>query len=222
MDQFISCFGEKDKALMLDCRSLEYRLMSVDPAARIVVCNSMVKHELAAGEYNTRRSECEEGVRLIRRRLPGTTALRDVSSEQWADCGSSLPEVLARRCRHVISENDRVVGAAAALDRNDLEEFGRLMYRSHESLRRDYEVSCRELDVLVDLARGIDGVYGARMTGGGFGGCTVNLVCADEVERFAGAIIAGYRAVTGIVPAVLVCTAAAGATEVTSGEVTDY
>ena len=216
MDQFISCRGEKGKALLLDCRSLEYRLLPLPENVRLVICNTMVKHELAAGEYNKRRAECEEGVRYLAQRLKGVSALRDVTLAQVESAGHDLPEVIYRRCRHVISENARVVQAAAALERGNLDEFARLMAESHRSLRDDYEVSCDELDLMVNLAKDCPGVHGARMTGGGFGGCTVNLVADDAVDGFKEQIVRNYENATGITPIVHVCSAEQGAQEVTS------
>ena len=216
MDQFISCCGQKGKALLLDCRSLEYRLLPLSEAVRLVICNTMVKHELASGEYNTRRAECEAGVRHLSKSLPGVRALRDVSLAELELHGRDLPDVIYRRCRHVISENARVIDAASALEQDDLEDFGQLMYESHGSLRDDYEVSCAELDMMVELARQVEGVYGARMTGGGFGGCTINLVRAETVEEFKRVIARGYEDVTGLVPEIYVCHAAQGAEEIKS------
>jgi galactokinase len=214
MDQFISQFGEAGHALMLDCRSLEFRSLPIPNGVRIVICNSMVKHALAAGEYNRRREDCEGGVEALRAFLPGIRALRDVSLEQLERHRESMPERVYRRCRHVIAENDRVQQAADALTRGDLVRFGVLMNDSHESLRRDYEVSCRELDALVEAARGCNGVYGARMTGGGFGGCTVNLVRADGVDSFRDQVRADYAKTTGLNAEVYVTSAAQGAGEV--------
>jgi galactokinase len=214
MDQFVSCQGEKGKALLLDCRSLEYRLLPLPESVRLVICNTMVKHELAAGEYNKRRAECEEGVRHLAQRVNGVSALRDVTLSQLESAGQDLPEVIYRRCRHVISENARVVQAAAALERGDLDEFGRLMGESHRSLRDDYEVSCHELDLMVSFANSLPGTFGARMTGGGFGGCTVNLVSEEIVEEFKTQIANNYKEYTGIPPEIYVCRSADGAREI--------
>jgi galactokinase len=216
MDQFISCFGHAGQALMLDCRSLEYRLLPLPPDLRLVICNTMVKHELAAGQYNARRAECEAGVRHLASALPNVRALRDVTMADLQQYGSDLPEVIYKRCRHVISENARVIEAAAALDRRDLVAFGQLMAESHRSLRDDYEVSCAELDIMVELAGQVEGVYGARMTGGGFGGCTVNLVKDDSVADFQPSVALGYQQATGITPDIYVCVAAEGAEEIIS------
>ena len=215
MDQFISCCARANHALLLDCRSLEYELLRIEDRVRIVICNTMVKHALAGGEYNRRRADCEAGVRFLQRYLPDIRALRDVSPSQLAEYGVGLPPETYRRCQHVISENARVLEAAQALKDGDLLRFGVLMYASHASLRDDYEVSCKELDLMVELARKCGGVYGARMTGGGFGGCTVNLVDANAVEEFKAAIAGDYNDATGLHPEIYVCTAADGAAEVT-------
>ncbi|HXU09438.1 MAG TPA: galactokinase, partial [Blastocatellia bacterium] len=211
MDQFISCCGKAGTALMLDCRSLEYRLPPIPSHVRLVICNTMVKHELAASQFNTRRSECEAAVRHFADRLSGVRALRDVTLDDLASLGSELPCALKRRCRHVISENGRVAEAANAIEVGDLGALGRLMAESHRSLRDDYQVSCEELDVMVELASQVEGVYGSRMTGGGFGGCTINLVKADRVAPFKESITRGYQQATGILPQIIVCSAASGA-----------
>lgn len=210
MDQFIVCRGEAGHALLLDCRSLDYRPVRIAEGARLVICNTMVKHELAHGEYNTRRAECEAGARFLAKKIPGITALRDVTPADLNRHGGGLSEVIYKRCRHVIAENARVTDAAAALTRGDLIEFGRLMYESHRSLREDYEVSSPELDTMVRLAREAEGVYGARMTGGGFGGCTINFVMADKVEDFKQRVATGYEQATGIAPEIYASNAVGG------------
>jgi galactokinase len=214
MDQFIACFGKAGHAVMLDCRSLESQALPIPDKVRVVVCNTMVKHELASSEYNARREECEEGVRILARHLPGVNSLRDVTVADVEKFKDELGGVISKRCRHITTENDRVRAAANALQQRDLKTFGKLMYESHQSLRDDYEVSSRELDVMVDLAGTIDGVFGARMTGGGFGGCTVNLIAAGAVAEFTGAIKAAYVQATGHDPEVYVFTAADGAERV--------
>jgi galactokinase len=214
MDQFISCFGQANHALLLDCRTLAYETLPIPDAARIVICNSMVKHELAGGEYNRRRADCEAGVQLLQSNLPNVRALRDVDLRQLNQYSAEMPERIYRRCRHVVSEIARTLEAAAALKSGDLGLFGRLMYASHDSLRDDYEVSCHELDLLVELASKCSGVFGARMTGGGFGGCTVNLVAAEAVESFSSGIAQQYREATGKKPEIYVGTASDGAEEV--------
>ena len=184
MDQFISCCGQTDKALMLDCRSLDFKLLPLPANIRLVISNTMVKHELASSEYNARRAECEAGVHHFAQSRPNVRALRDVTEAELERSRVDLSEVIYRRCRHVISENTRVVEAAEALESSDLDAFGQLMNKSHRSLRDDYEVSCKELDLMVELAGQVDGVYGSRMTGGGFGGCTISIVDAESVEGF--------------------------------------
>lgn len=205
MDQFVAGFGAAGYALMLDCRSLEYELLPIPEDLRLVVCNSMVRHELASGEYNLRRGDCETAVKLLQPHLPRLTALRDVEIQDLERYEHVLPKQIYRRCRHVVTENRRVLKAARALKTKDAELFGHLMYQSHASLRDDYEVSCKELDLLVELAAQSPGVYGARMTGGGFGGCTVNLVRADCATLFETHIAQTYRDETGIAPAVYIC-----------------
>jgi galactokinase len=216
MDQFISCCGQAGKALLLDCRSLEYKLLALPEEARLVICNTLVRHALASGEYNRRRGECEAGVHHFARGRPNVRALRDVTEADLKLYGGDLSEVIYRRCRHVISENARVLEAAAALERENLEAFGQLMFDSHRSLRDDYEVSCRELDLIVELSAQVEGVYGSRMTGGGFGGCTVSLVKSESVEEFKRAVAKGYEEKVGLIPEIYVCRTAEGAEEVTA------
>jgi len=214
MDQFIACFGKADHAVMLDCRSLESRSLPVPDDVKLVVCNTMVKHELASSEYNARREQCEEGVRILSQHLPEVHSLRDVTPNDVERFRAELGEVVFKRCLHVTTENDRVLKAADALRDRDLKTFGKLMYESHQSLRDDYEVSCKELDVMVDLAKPIKGVFGARMTGGGFGGCTINLVSIEAVDEFTQTIQNSYAQATGKYPEVYICSAADGAERV--------
>ena len=169
MDQFASLFGKANRALLIDCRSLEYQLFPLAEKASFVVCNTMVKHKLASSEYNQRREQCEAGVKHLAARLPNVTALRDVTLVELEEYRAGLPELIYRRCRHVLGENARVLAAGRALAAGDLSHFGEFMNESHRSLRDDYEVSCRELDLLVEIAWATPGVYGARLTGGGFG-----------------------------------------------------
>src|SRR5256885_13647653 len=206
MDQFVSLFGQAQKALLLDCRSLDFRLLPLPDNVRLLICNTMVKHALASSAYNERRAQCEAGVKHLAQFLPNVTALRDVTIEQLKQFGRDLPEVVFRRCRHVVTENARVLSAANALERSDLDDFGRLMAESHQSLRDDYEVSCKALDLMVELARKVEGVYGARMTGGGVGGCTVNLVAEERVEEFRRFVGERYREVTKLTPEIYVCS----------------
>lgn len=211
MDQFVSCFGSSGHAVMLDCRTLDYELLPLRPGVSIVICNTKVRHELASGEYNVRRKDCEESVHKLRQFKPTMKALRDLNDDELETYGNVLSKTAFRRCRHVIGENARVLRAAQMLKSEDLSGFGDLMYQSHGSLRDLYQVSCRELDTLVELAAEIQGVYGARMTGGGFGGCTVNLVNADSVSQFQSLITERYAKQIGITPEVYVCHAADGA-----------
>jgi len=210
MDQFVVSHGKRDHALMLDCRSLEHRLLPLREDVRLVICNTMVRHAIAGGEYNQRRAECEAGVEYLSKHFQGVRALRDATLEQLGALGVELPDKILRRCRHVISENARVVRAAAALTRNEMGTFGDLMRESHRSLRDDFEVSCVELDLMVTLAEEVQGVYGARMTGGGFGGCTINLVNADCVDAFRQSVGEGYERATGRKPEIYVCSPADG------------
>jgi len=201
MDQLTVSAAQRSHALLIDCRSLEVKHIDLNlPETTVVICNTNVKHALTTSAYNQRRRECEDAVRILRRYLPTITALRDVNGGDFKKYAGELPDALHRRARHVINENARTLEAAIALKDGDVEEFGRLMSASHASLRDDYEVSCAELDLMVALAGGCDGVFGARMTGGGFGGCTVNLVRSDEVESFTRFISKEYRARTGIHP----------------------
>jgi galactokinase len=217
MDQFISCCGRAGNALMLDCRSLDYKLLPLPPQVSLVICNTMVRHELATGEYNKRREECEAGVHRLAQSLPRVKALRDVTLADLERHRDELPDVIFRRCRHVVSENARVTEAAAALERADLSAFGRLMAESHRSLAEDFEVSCAELDLMVELAGKAQGVIGARMTGGGFGGCTINLVENAYVDDFRRSIARGYERTTGLAPEIYVSAPAEGAGEVQTG-----
>jgi galactokinase len=214
MDQFTSLFGQAQRALLLDCRSLEFKLLPLPDTVNLVICNTMVKHELASSAYNERREQCEAGVRHLAQYLPNVKALRDVTIEQLKQFGRDLPDVVYRRCRHVITENARVLAAAEALEQHDLHRFGVLMAQSHSSLRDDYEVSSRELDLMFELARTVEGVYGARMTGGGFGGCTVNLVDARAVEQFKQIVPKEYFRVTALKPEIYICEASNGAEEI--------
>ena len=214
MDQFVSLFGQAQHALLLDCRSLEFKLLPLPDNVRLIICNTMVKHELASSAYNERRAQCEAGVRVLAQFYPNIRALRDVTFEQLEQHRRELPEVVYRRCRHVVTENARVLEAGKALEQHDLNRFGKLMRESHVSLRDDYEVSSDELDLMVELAEKIDGVYGARMTGGGFGGSTVNLVRQEQADEFRARVAKEYEQVTGLKPEIYVRSAGNGAEEV--------
>ncbi len=211
MDQFVSCLGRAGHALLLDCRSLEFELIPIPDRVRMVVCNTMVKHRHASGEYNRRREECEEGVRILAKWYPDIRALRDLSVDQLVQHAKDVPEKIFKRCRHVVEENERVRDGARLLRAGDLNGFGERMRESHRSLRDLYEVSCRELDIMVEAAEGLPGYYGGRMTGGGFGGSTINLVEATDAEAFADQISGRYQQAAGIKPAVHICSAADGA-----------
>ena len=198
MDQFVASLGVPGKALFIDCRTDEYRRIPLPSGVQVIVVDTTVKRELASSAYNERRAQCEEGVRLLSESLKGVRALRDVSIEDLERLGASLPDLILRRSRHVVEENARVQDAVKALEAGDADKLGVLMDASHESLRTDYEVSSDELDALVDAAHEIPGTLGARMTGAGFGGCTVNLIKEEKVELFIDRIKESYLRSTGL------------------------
>ena len=215
MDQMASALSRRNHALFIDCRDLTCRHVPLDSdRVSVVVCNSGVQRGLVDSEYNTRRAQCEEGVRLLSETLPGIRALRDVSVEAFEAHQEVLPDDVQRRCRHVITENRRVERAVDRLRTGDYAAFGALMNASHVSLRDDYEVSCGELDTLVTLAREIDGCLGARLTGAGFGGCTVNLVERDRTEAFVQELPGRYERLTGIRGEIYACVPEEGVREV--------
>jgi len=217
MDQFTSVHAFKNHAILLDCRSLEAKQIPLRLGEyQVVVCDSRVRHALASSEYNRRRNDCLSGVQSLQAVLPGIRALRDVTTDQLQAHPSILPETIFRRCRHVITENDRTVQAADALSAGDVAEVGRLMLESHQSLKDDYEVSCSELDILVESAIAQPGVLGARMTGGGFGGCTVNLVPRNRFESFRANVSREYQRKTQVTPDIFPVHASAGAEEITA------
>ena len=185
MDQLINIFGREKQVLKLDCRTLEYEYFPFErDDLRIVLCDTQVKRELAASEYNLRRSQCEEGIKLLRKYNNQIHSLRDVNIEFLAEHSQEFDPVIYKRCKYVIEENERVLSACRDLVKNDFVSFGQQMYESHAGLRDDYEVSCPELDVLVEGAAQIEGVFGARMMGAGFGGCTINLVQDKYLDDF--------------------------------------
>lgn len=210
MDQFVACHGRASQVLLLDCRSLEYKSVKLPPGIQMVICNTMVKHEVASSEYNVRRVECEEGVRALRSVLSGIRALRDVTPAQLEKHRDLLDPRVFSRCRHVITENERVIRAVGALETGHVLKLGSLMRDSHLSLHDDYEVSCKELDVMVEIASTQRGVIGARMTGGGFGGCTINLVESAAVEAFRQNVATQYLARIGLKPEIYVSLASDG------------
>ena len=212
MDQFIAMMSRSNHALFLDCRSLAYRQVPLELGNhRIVICQSGVKHNLVDSEYNRRRAECEAGVAILAKRYPGIEALRDVTLEQLDNCQKEMNETVNKRCRHVIAENERVLESMRVLTKGDVKSFGCLMNESHDSLRDLYEVSCPEIDLLVNLSRGVPGVLGSRITGGGFGGCTVNLVTTEACAEFTERVTGAYRKATGIEPHFYTSVATAGA-----------
>jgi len=204
MDQFVATHAQKGMALFLDCRTLDHRQIPLPSDVRIVACNTMVRHTVAGGDYNTRVAECAAAVSHITATQAAVWSLRDVDPVCLEATRRSMPDLIFRRCRHVVTENERVRQLAAALERRDLDAIGPLMAESHRSLREDYEVSCPELDLMVELANEVDGVYGARMTGAGFGGCTVNLVRADAVAEFERHVSSAYESRTGRKPEIYV------------------
>jgi galactokinase len=211
MDQFISALGRQDHALFLDCRDLSYRHVPLRGDVKIVVCNSGIKRALAQSEYEVRLKQCRQAVAQIASTGLAVNSLRDVKCSDLETAAQALSELLLRRARHVVTENQRVLEAVEVLAAGNLERFGELMNASHESLRDDYEVSSQELDALVELARKQPGVLGARMTGAGFGGCTVNLVRAEAAEAFAAAVREGYEQTLGLKAETYICRASDGA-----------
>lgn len=212
MDQFISVMGRKDDALLLDCRTLDYQYVPLvlgDYA--LVACDSRVERGLVDSEYNKRRAECEEGVGLLSRRFEGVRALRDVNLSQLQKVSADLSETVFRRCRHVVTENERVATAVEMMSARNWSGLGKLMNQSHDSLRDDYEVSCRQLDFLVESAREIQGVMGARLTGAGFGGCTINLVHHSAIQEFEATISEKYLEKFDVVPRMFICSPSDGA-----------
>jgi galactokinase len=201
MDQYVAALGQKGKALLIDCRSLEFKPIALElGSACMLICDTRIKHELSSSAYNERRRQCEAGVKWIAADLPDVRALRDVSEGDLEKVAPRLPELIARRCRHVVSENTRTLAAAHYLESGALAHLGELMSASHASLRDDYEVSCPELDEAVAAASAEPGVYGSRMTGGGFGGCTVTVLEQSALDRVTNAIGERLRSRFAIVP----------------------
>jgi galactokinase len=211
MDQFISVLGRENHLLLLDCRSRKTELVPMsDPSVQLLIANTNVKHELASGEYGKRRAQCEAAAKIL-----GVPSLRDASADALEAAKGKMDDVVYRRARHVIGEIERTVHAAEGIRASNWPAVGQLMYASHASLRDDYEVSCKELDALVEIAGNIGikgGVWGCRMTGGGFGGCAVALVKTDSVEAVSKKIAVDYKAKTGIEATIFVSRPASGAT----------
>ena len=214
MDQYISVFGRKHSAVEIDCRSLGHRLVQLPEGITFVAVNTMVKHALSGTAYRDRVRECAEAVAGIQAVYPAVESLRDVSPQELESVAARLPEVAARRARHAVTEDARVNQFVDASARGDLAGMGKLMVESHRSLQHDYEVSCEELDFLVDTALPLEGVLGSRMTGGGFGGCTVTLLRSDAAAGFRDAIARAYHARYGVTPAIYACDPSEGAREI--------
>ncbi len=211
MDQFISANGKKDHALLLDCRDLSYKLAPIPADVAMVIANTMVKHAVTGGEYTSRRAQVEEAAAVIGRHRPGVKFLRDATLEDLERWSSEMSPEAVKRARHVISENERTVEAADALLKDDRKKLGKLMAEAHWSYSRDFEASCEEADAMVELAQDLPGLIGARLTGGGFGGCTVNLVEADHAQEFAAELGRRYETRIGIPPQIHICHASDGA-----------
>jgi galactokinase len=218
MDQYISVFGRDYAAVRIDCRSLEHRAVALPDGIAFVAVNTMVKHALAGSAYRQRTEECTAAVEWIQSRIAGVESLRDVSPAEFAGIDHEMPPLIARRARHVVMENERVDRFVEATSRSDLPLMGELLVESHRSLQHDYEVSCPELDFLVDAALAIDGVLGSRMTGGGFGGCTVTVLRNGAAGRFATQIAQCYEARFGVTPKIYPCRPSAGAGELNNFE----
>lgn len=211
MDQYASILSRKDHLILLDCQSLKATYVPANFAGhKILLLNTMVSHSLADSEYNTRRQECEEVVQVISKRYPEVRSLRDINMERLKQSRNDLSEVLLKRAAYVINENVRVLEAVKAVEEQDLKTFGELMYQSHYGLKNNYEVSCRELDFLVDFASGYKEVKGARMMGGGFGGCTINLIEEGFVEEFISKASEAYFKEFGIKPEAITALPAGG------------
>ena len=211
MDQYISCCGVAGNALLIDCRSLESRNVAIAPNLRLLIADSRVRHQHAGGEYNLRREACEEGVKLLSRYLGPIQALRDVTPKQLEAKRRKLPELIYRRCRHIVTENARVLEAERALEAGDLVACGRAMNASHISMRDDFEITCPEVDMLAGLAQTVKGVYGSRMTGGGFGGCTISLLEEWAIDNASQILTDGYRIGMGRDVDIFVCAPSDGA-----------
>ena len=212
MDQYVSIFAEKDHAVFLDCRNLTHELVPFrTDAVKLVVCDTGVRHTLAGSEYNVRRAQCEEGAAYFARLMENVKNLRDLTPEGVKALGADLNPTVLQRCRHVVTENARVLEAIKALRRRNIYTFGVLMSASHDSLKNDYEVTCKELDLMVNIAEEQKGVFGSRMTGGGFGGCAISLVAIEQVDAFCKTITKQYEAATKIHPHIYVVSAEAGA-----------
>lgn len=211
MDQFASACGEQDHLLYLDCRSLEWHSLPLPKEVAIVIADTKMRRTLTSGEYNKRRADCEEAVRILRAELPAIKSLRDIPVETFNQYASQLPERIEKRARHVVEEIERTQRAIPLLEQGNMAEFGNLLNQCHASLRDLYEVSIPELDTMVRVAQSLPGCYGARLTGAGFGGCTVNLVARESADAFSQSLAAGYEDETGFAPEIYICSASNGA-----------
>ena len=210
MDQFASACGVENNLLLLDCRSLEWKTIPLPEDIAIVIADTTVRRKLTSGEYNKRRAACEEAVRFLQEDLPNVRSLRDVSLQDFNLYAAKLPNEVSKRARHVVEEIGRSKQAEALLEAGNIQKFGELMNECHISLRDLYEVSCPELDIMVAVAQSLEGCYGARLTGAGFGGCTVNLVAREMADKFASSIARGYESKTGLKPEIYITRAANG------------
>ncbi len=212
MDQYVGLFAEKDHAVFLDCRNLTHETAPFrTDTVKLIVSDTGVRHSLAGSEYNKRRAQCERGAAFFANELSNVKNLRDLTPEDISAFADRLEPTILQRCRHVVTENARTLAAMNALRRKNVYQLGVLMTASHESLKNDYEVTCKELDLMVDIAGELDGLFGARMTGGGFGGCVISLVAAENVDAFSETLAKRYESATGIKPHIYVVAAEAGA-----------
>jgi galactokinase len=211
MDQFASACGVSDRLLLLDCRSLEWQTLPVPEDVAIVIADTSVRRKLTDGAYNQRRQACEDAVKILSAHLPNVRALRDVSLEDFNRLGDQLPGLVEKRARHVVEEIDRSNRAIPLLEQGNIREFGKIMNECHASLRDHYEVSIPELNTMAEIAQSLPGCFGARLTGAGFGGCTVNLVEKAAAEAFAADLARQYQQKTGLKPEIYICKASDGA-----------
>jgi galactokinase len=211
MDQFASACGVENKLLLLDCRSLDWKTIPLPEDVAILIADTTVRRKLTSGEYNKRRAACEEAVRLLKQDLPHIQSLRDVSVEEFNRLAGKLPEEVSKRARHVVEEIERSNQAEALLKAGNIQHFGELMNQCHASLRDFYEVSSPELNAMASIAQSLDGCYGARLTGAGFGGCTANLVAREKADEFAQTLAVRYEAETGLHPEIYITRASNGA-----------
>jgi galactokinase len=219
MDQFVVAGGVEHRAMMLDCRSLGFELLPLPGEIRVVICNSMVKHEHSEGEYGDRRGEVDAGQEVLRKERKGIELLRDATLEDLEACREKMSAASYARCKHIITENARVLKAREALLQGDMVQFGQLMVEAHASFRDDFAASCEEVDALVEIALKQTGCFGARITGGGFGGCTVNVVRAEMAEGFVAAVRGAYQSEIGITADCFVCEPSDGALALLAKEV---